>query len=196
MAENLDAPIPPIHLVAVAGSVRRDGNTRRFLEILLAVLRTYPGVTVDCIDPGDYQLAFPGEAQAVALQEALMGRCKDADGFILSTPEYHGSYSSVLKVLIDNMGYPSIMEGKPVSLLGIAAGRLGAIKALEHLRSVSSHLGAIVLPYPVSVSEAHAKLDEQGRCTDQDLNELIRKCADQLVTYTRNHIARRGKSAG
>ena len=191
-----ETTIHQIHLVAVAGSVRHDGYTRRFLDLLLEVLRSYPGVTVDCIDPGDYQLAFPGEPEAVALQEALMARCKDADGFVLSTPEYHGSYSSVLKVLIDNMGYPSIMEGKPVSLLGIAAGRLGAIKALEHLRSVSSHLGAIVLPYPVSVSEAHEKLDENGRCTDSDLNELIQKCAEQLVHYTRNHIARRGRSAG
>ncbi len=185
----------PIHLVAVAGSVRRDGYTRQFLDILLGVLGEYPDVTLDCIDPTDYSLAFPGQPEAVALQEALMERCRHADGFILSTPEYHGSYSSVLKVLIDNMGYPSIMEGKPVSLLGIAAGRLGAIKSLEHLRSVSSHLGAVVLPYPVSVSEAHTKLDENGKCVDKDLNELIHKCAEQLVRYTRNHVSRRGGSS-
>lgn len=182
--------IPAIHLVAVAGSVRQDGNTRRFLDLLLDTLRDYPDVTVDCIDPSDYDLAFPGEPEAVALQDALMERCRNADGFILSTPEYHGSYSSVLKVMIDNMGYPSIMEGKPVSLLGIAAGRLGAIKALEHLRSVSSHLGAIVLPYPVSVAEAHTKLDDQGRCIDEDLNALMHKCAEQLVNYTRKHVER------
>ena len=182
-----DAEVPPIHLVAVAGSVRPDGFTRRFLDVLLNVLSAYPGVTVDCIDPCDYELAFPGEKAAEVLQDKLIERARNADGFILSTPEYHGSYSSVLKVLIDNMGYPSIMEGKPVSLLGIAAGRLGAIKALEHLRSVSSHLGAIVLPYPVSVAEAHTKLDDDGRCLDDDLTDLIHKCAEQLVTYTRKH---------
>lgn len=181
---------PTIHLVAVAGSVRRDGNTRRFLDLLVDVLKSYPGVSVDCIDPVEYDLAFPGEPEAVTLQESLMERCRDADGFVLSTPEYHGSYSSVLKVLIDNMGYPSIMEGKPISLLGIAAGRLGAIKALEHLRSVSSHLGAIVLPYPVSVAEAHTKLDADGRCIDEDLTALIEKCAEQLVQYTRAHVSR------
>ena len=186
-----DADNPSIHLIAIAGSVRPDGFTRRFLDVLLGVLSSYPGVTVDCIDPCDYDLAFPGEKAAEALQEKLMERARNADGFILSTPEYHGSYSSVLKVLIDNMGYPSIMEGKPVSLLGIAAGRLGAIKALEHLRSVSSHLGAIVLPYPVSVAEAHTKLDDEGKCLDADLTELIHKCADQLVAYTRKHQVRK-----
>lgn len=178
---------PTIHLVAVSGSVRRDGYTRRFLDLLIALLERHPEVTVDCIDPGEFDLAFPGEPAAEALQEKLMARVALADGILLSTPEYHGSYSSVLKVLIDNMGYPSVMAGKPVSLLGIATGRLGAIKALEHLRSVCSHIGAIVLPYPVSVAEAHNKMDEGGACTDPDLLELMETCAEQLVNYTRTH---------
>lgn len=181
---------PKIHLVAVSGSVRRDGYTRRFLDLLIAMLERHPDVTVDCIDPGEFRLAFPGEPEAVALERELTARVALADGILLSTPEYHGSYSSVLKVLIDNMGYPSVMAGKPVSLLGIATGRLGAIKALEHLRSVCSHIGAIVLPYPVSVAEAHNKMDDSGACTDEDLIELMESCAAQLVNYTQSHRPR------
>ena len=176
-----------IHLVAVSGSIRRDGFTRRFLDLLIEMLEEHSDVTVDCIDPAEFRLAFPGEPGAGALQDQLVARVALADGVLLSTPEYHGSYSSVLKVLIDNMGYPSVMAGKPVSLLGIATGRLGAIKALEHLRSVCSHIGAIVLPYPVSVAEAHNKLDERGHCTDPDLLEAMQRCAEQLVLYTRSH---------
>ena len=48
--------------------------------------------------------------------------------------------------MIENMGFPSVLAGKPVSLLGVAAGRIGAIKSLESLRGVCSHIGAIVLP--------------------------------------------------
>lgn len=181
-------PAPsPIHLVAVSGSVRRDGYTRRFLDLMIHMLERHPDVTVDCIDPGEFRLAFPGEPEAEALEALLTARVAPAQGILLSTPEYHGSYSSVLKVLIDNMGYPSVMEGKPVSLLGIATGRLGAIKALEHLRSVCSHIGAIVLPYPVSVAEAHNKMDSAGACTDADLAALMEICAEQLVAYTRAH---------
>lgn len=181
-------PEPPrtIHLVAVSGSVRRDGYTRQFLDLLIRILERHPEVTVDCIDPGEFDLAFPGEPEAARLEEQLIARVAPADGILLSTPEYHGSYSSVLKVLIDNMGYPSVMEGKPVSLLGIATGRLGAIKALEHLRSVCSHIGAIVLPYPVSVAEAHNKIDASGECTEPELVELMENCAAQLIAYTRS----------
>lgn len=188
-----DPALVPIHLVAVSGSVRRDGYTRRFLDLMIQMLERHPHVTVDCIDPAELPLAFPGQPGAGVLEQQLVARVARADGILLSTPEYHGSYSSVLKVLIDNMGYPSVVAGKPVSLLGIATGRLGAIKALEHLRSVCSHIGAIVLPYPVSVAEAHNRLDDTGACSDPELVALMENCAEQLVIYTRAQRAFRNR---
>ena len=64
---------------------------------------------------------------------------KSATGVILATPEYHGSFAAVMKLVIENLGFPSLLAGKPVALLGVAAGQIGAIKSLEQLRSVCSH---------------------------------------------------------
>lgn len=58
---------------------------------------------------------------------------------VLAPSEYPGSYSSVVKLFIENLGFPSLMSGKPVALLGVGAGQIGATKALEHLRSVCFH---------------------------------------------------------
>ena len=33
---------------------------------------------------------------------------------VLATPEYHGSFSSVMKLMIENLGFPSVLEGKSV----------------------------------------------------------------------------------
>ncbi|NIT99995.1 MAG: NADPH-dependent oxidoreductase, partial [Nitrosopumilaceae archaeon] len=71
---------------------------------------------------------------------------QNSTGIILATPEYHGSFSSMMKLFIENLGFPSMLSTKPVALLGVAAGEIGAIKALEHLSSVCSYIGAIVLP--------------------------------------------------
>ena len=76
---------------------------------------------------------------------------------ILATPEYHGSFAAMMKLVIENLGFPSTLAGKPVALLGVAAGRIGAIKSLEQLRSVCSHVGAIVLPGPVSVANVFSR---------------------------------------
>ena len=42
--------------------------------------------------------------------------------------EYHGSFSSVMKLVIENLGFPSTLSGKPVTLLGIAGGTIRAVE--------------------------------------------------------------------
>ncbi len=121
---------------------------------------------------------------AAALRQAVSA----ATGIILAIPEYHGSYNSVIKLVIENLGFPSVLSGKPVAVLGVAAGQIGAIKGLEHLRSVCSHVGAIVLPGSVSVARVQDLFDEQGRCGDEATERRIRSVATTLLDYIRKNI--------
>ena len=142
----------PMRIVGLSGSVRPGNFTAMALALVLDELGKQPGVAVEWIDPSDLDLPWPGTGRdhpsAVRLREAV----KNATGVVLATPEYHGSFSSVMKLIIENLGFPSALAGKPVALVGVAAGAIGAIKSLEQLRSVCSHVGAIVLPGPVSVA--------------------------------------------
>jgi len=176
-----------MRIAAVVGSMRKDSYTRKVLDIVVAALLEEQDVEVDVIDPAELELAFPGQEGAAALEKALAPRIASADGVVLSTPEYQGSYSSVLKVMIDNMGYPSALEAKPVALVGIAAGRIGAVKAIEHLHGVCAHVGALSLPYPVSVSEVHTHFDHQGNCADLELKLQLQGLAKRLLQFTRNY---------
>ena len=49
------------------------------------------------------------------------------------------------KLLIENMGFPSALRGKAVGLIGVAAGRIGAIKSLESLKGCGKYI-CIVVP--------------------------------------------------
>jgi len=144
-------------------------------------------ILIELIDPKEIELALPGKgesSQAECIQKIVSG----ATGVVLATPEYHGSYSSVIKLVIDNLGYPSELSGKPIALLGVAAGQIGAIKALEHLRSVCSHVGAIVLPGPVSVANVNSIFDDQGKCIDKKMDQRIRSVATNLIDYINKSI--------
>ena len=110
---------------------------------------------------------------------------------MLATPEYHGGFSSVIKLVIENLGFPSVLAGKPVALMGVAAGQIGAIKSLEQLRSVCSHVGAIVLPGPVSVANIQKVFDEEGRCLDPGAEKRLRGVATSLVHYIEDTICPR-----
>jgi NAD(P)H-dependent FMN reductase len=178
----------PIKLVAIAGSVRPGNFTSKALALAVDEARKEDDVSVELLDPAELDLALPGrkggEAAAREIQEAVKG----ATGVILATPEYHGSFSSVMKLVIDNLGFPSALAGKPVALLGVAAGRIGAIKSLEHLRSVASHVGAVVLPGPVSVAGVQQLFDAEGRINGEGTETQIRGVATRLIEYIRDHI--------
>lgn len=175
-----------ISIVAIIGSVRENNMTSKVLGLVADEMSQYPNVEFQIIDPAKLDLA-PGKEPAASVKE-LQETVSKATGIILSTPEYHGSYSSTIKLVIDNLGYPSVMAGKPVALLGVAAGAIGAIKALEHLRSVCSHVGCFVLPGPVSVAGVHNLFDDRGRCTDDKAEKRIRGLAGSLMGYIQKHI--------
>ncbi len=172
-----------IQVVAIPGSVRPGNYTGKALAVLANELRQNPGIDLELIDTAGIDFPLPGMSNDSPAVKRFQETVSSADGIILATPEYHGSFSSVMKLVIENMGFPSGLSGKPVALLGVAAGRIGAIKALEHLRSVCSHVGAIVLPGPISVAGVQQVFDEQGNCLDKGVEQEIRSLAGKLLDY-------------
>ena len=179
-----------LQIVAMIGSRRPDNATAKALAVTVDELRRAGGIEVDVVDPADLDLRTPG-TQDPELVKILQEKVTAATGVILSTPEYHGSYSSVIKLLIEHLGYPSMLSGKPVALLGVAAGAIGAIKSLEHLRSVCSHIGAIVLPGSVSVARVHKVFDAEGNCVDPAVEKRLRGLARNLSDYIHQNICPR-----
>lgn len=168
-------------IVTISGSVREENNSNKALLVAEKYLQS-KGVEINRIDAAKYKLNLPGlpvSEDAGKIQQLVL----EADGVLIATPEYHGSYSSTLKLIIDNLGFPSSLAGKPVSLLGVAAGQIGAIKALEHLRSITAHLGMIALPKSVSVASVFSTLDENGEITGDDLIQRIEGIGQSLIDF-------------
>ncbi len=143
-----------IRIVAVLGTARPGNFTSKALALVIDEIEKQDDIGVDLIDPATMNLPLPGSSPDSADTKSIQEIVSKSTGVVFSTPEYHGTYSSAAKRIIENLGFPSVLAGKPVALVGVAAGQIGAIKALEHLRSVLSHVGAIVLPGPVSVAGA------------------------------------------
>ncbi len=180
-----------IRIVTILGTVRPGNMTGKALALVNDELRKRPEVTLEYIDPANLHLAPPGMAIDLSSTQTLRNAVNRATGVILATPEYHGSFSSVMKLVIENLGFPSVLAGKPVALLGVAAGAIGAVKSLEQLRSVCSHVGAIVLPSVVSVASVNSVFDEQGNCLDDAVEKRIRGLAGHLLDYIRTNICPR-----
>ncbi len=172
-----------IKIATISGSAQKNNNTEKALALVHDELRQTGLVEILEIKPRELRLSIPGMEVDGADHEQLQTQIRAADGVILATPEYHGSFSSLMKLTIENLGYPSALKGKPVGLLGVAGGQIGAVKSLEHLRSVCSHVGALVLPGSISIHHIRAVFDENGKCRDEKAGASIRKVGSQMLQY-------------
>ena len=173
-------------IVSISATSRPDNYTARALAIVSDELgrRERPPTVFDA---RELSLSFPGHTQTEDT-ERLRSAVEGSLGVVIATPEYHGSFSAMTKLVIENLGFPSVLAGKPVALVGVAAGRIGAIKSLEQLRGVCSHVGALVLPGAVSVAGVRAAFDEEGNCTDEAVEDALRGIAGSLLEYIENYI--------
>jgi FMN reductase len=177
-----------MNIITVNGSARAGSYTGKALALVQDELLKNKRVNLTSLDATQLKLAIPGTRVEASDDERIQEAVANCDGILLATPEYHGSFSSSMKLIIENLGFPSTLKGKPIALLGVAAGRIGAIKSLEHLRSVCSHVGALVLPRTVSIARVRTVFDEKGQCLDPEVKKEIRNLAAELVKYVHEII--------
>lgn len=155
-------------LVETAAELAPDGMT-----ITLFPLHDIPIYNMDVEADG-----FP--ESVVALHQAI----ESADGLILATPEYNGSYSGVIKNAIDwaSRGGSRLAE-KPVITMGGSPGALGSTKAQEHLRAVCLHRNMYLMPQPAVAVPQLTKKIEDGKLTDEGTRDFLKNAVDKYYAW-------------
>ena len=177
----------PITVVGICGSLRAASYTRMAVNTAL-LGAAEAGARTQLIDLVNYRLGFAGAGdgpETPNVQE-LRRQVSEAEGIVLGTPEYHGSFSGVLKNALDLMGFTEF-EGKMVGLVGVSGGTMGAFDALNSLRNVGRALHAWVVPEQASIPEAWKVFDNEGRVQQKDLEERLLKVGRQVARFARLH---------
>lgn len=168
-----------VRLLAFAGSLRTDSYNRKLVRVLAAGA-TAAGAEVDVAELRELAIPlYDGDLEAAGnvppgvrtLQEKLAA----ADGLLISTPEYNGSISGVLKNALDWMSRPQangksgtdLFAGKPVGIVSASPGGLGGLRSLIDLRNMLGKLGMWVAPAQVAVGGAANAFDAQGGLIDE-----------------------------
>lgn len=188
MEKDADA----VTIAGICGSLRQGSYTRLAVETALRGAAEV-GAQTRLIDLGEYDLAFcDGARDRQAYPEGvrrLQEKVREAQGIILGTPVYHGSFSGVLKNALDLMGFREF-EGKMIGLVGVAGGRAGALNALDSLRAVGRVLHAWVIPEQVSIPEAWRAFDGAGNLKDQELEQRLLEVGRQVARFAYLHTSR------
>lgn len=177
-----------VRVVGIPGSLRDGSFTVRTVEIALEGARR-AGAQTELVDLRDLDLPIldggvedeEHPPDVFRMREAVQA----ADGIVLGTPEYHGSYSGVLKNALDLMGFDEF-EDKMIGLVGVSGGRMGANTAMNHLREVGRALHAWVVPTQAGVARAW-KAFEEGELADEGLADRIRAVGAEVTRYAKLH---------
>lgn len=163
----------------VNGSVRKGRQSHKVAGYVESTLNNR-NIACDLIDLAQAPLPIMGfePDQTTGTDEQIndiSNRLAESDAVILVTPEYHGSFSGVLKNALDHFT-PEFVK-KPVGVVAASAGKMAGINASTQLQHVILSLGAYPVPQKLLVPEVHNALDD----SIEPQNEVIRKSTNRFL---------------
>ncbi|HOY14260.1 MAG: NAD(P)H-dependent oxidoreductase [Saprospiraceae bacterium] len=97
-------------------------------------------------------------ADLVRIQDELV---IPAESWLIISPEYNGSFPGVLKLFVDAISvrrYKETFAGRRAGLIGVASGRAGNLRGLEHLTGFLNYLEVTVFPNKLPVSSIESQI--------------------------------------
>jgi len=165
-------------LTIISGTNRKDSFTKRvslqYRDFLAASGVESNLVALDEIDIMD--MINRGPAFKRLQEEVLVPTQK----FIFILPEYNGTFPGILKLMIDCCDPRACYWHKKVLLTGVASGRAGNLRGMDHLSSSFLYNKMLVHPNRLPLSVVDKLLDPEGRFHDEG---TIRAIGIQLQEF-------------
>jgi len=95
-----------------------------------------------------------------------------SDYFIIVIPEYNGSFPGILKLVVDACD-PSIFKNKRFALAGVASGRAGNLRGMDHFTAVLHYLQGEVYSVKQPFSQIKGLLNANQDLLDENSLQMI-----------------------
>jgi FMN reductase len=157
----------------VLGSVTPPGRMHRTVNE--AAQRASDGgvATVEVLDLASVRTGFAGAPPVDGDETAdVVARLGSADAVLFASPVYRGSFTGVLKNLLDVVPVEAL-EGKPAGIMAMGNTRDHALGVERHLRDVLAWFGVIHAPTAVFLSAADFEAGAPTAGAAAELDALI-----------------------
>lgn len=168
-------------IVLINGSMNPESVTRRMLQLFAKLLQKQGHETeLICVAETNFPLFSFTVSQTEEMNQ-VSEKIKQADAFIVGSPEYHGGYTGALKNLLDYQDGKEFKH-KPIALLSVSGGLKAGIPTLMSLRQIFRSLHANVVPEEIAISSEH-ELNSNGQ-----LNEACRRRVQSVIAGLRREM--------
>jgi NAD(P)H-dependent FMN reductase len=181
-----------LKLQVIVGSTRPGRQADAVLRWLMSHAKAHEAFEVETLDLREWPLPFFQETIATVgdlndptysdpLVKRWNNKIKEADAYVIVTPEYNHSIPAVLKNAIDTVFFSYSFRHKPVALVGYSAGVAAGARAVEHLNDIMLETEAIPVRTPTLVPFVATAFDAEGKPTNPVLNAGLSVMLDDLA---------------
>lgn len=167
-------------VMGICGTYTLKSANGRMLEIVGKKLESH-GIDWVVWNNEDSPLPFVGEDGC--WDHPNVKKYKDiadsVDAFVLSSPEYHGTMSGVMKNSLDWLSFNQT-SGKIFGFISTLGGQSNTT-TLNHIRTVARWIHGFSIPEQIAIPKVKNAFDEDGNLIDEELSSRLDKFVDSIV---------------
>ena len=179
-------------ITIIAGTNRKGSATETFAKQFYKIFKATTKEKVKYISlqklPKDvlHNMMYNSKKQSKGLRKMQEESLLISDKFFIVAPEYNGSFPGVLKLFIDACSiheYAATFKGKKAGLVGVASGRAGNLRGLDHLSGVLNHVGTQVMPNKLPISGIKDLMNDKGEITNKGALEAMTNHVEAFLKF-------------
>jgi len=182
-------------LLVIVGSTRPTRSADLVVPWVVSRASAHGGFDVEVVDLRDWPLPFFAEhvgtigdfsdpTYSEPIVKAWNNKIKEADAYIVVTPEYNHSLPAVLKNAIDSVFLSFGFRNKPIAAVGYSAGIGAGIRAIEHLAHVVIEAEGVPLRNTVVIPFVTTAFNEDGEPIAPAANAGLDVMLDDLAWWS------------
>ena len=106
-----------------------------------------------------------------------------AQKIVFVMPEYNGSVPGILKLMMDNSDIKKCWWFKKAMLVGVADGRAGNLRGLDHMTNILNYMKMNVLYNKVPLSRINEEINADGQILKETTAFTIEQQVDDFIKF-------------
>lgn len=161
----------------ISGTNRIGSHTEKVAKEYQRILKN-KNIDADIFSLKNLPVLLRTEELIKAEEEILIPTTK----FLFIIPEYNGSYPGVLKAMIDNSDIRKVWNFKKALLTGVATGRAGNLRGMDHLSDTLHYMKMNVFYNKLPISVVDKVMDKEGHL-NEETQKAINNQLDEFILF-------------
>lgn len=177
-------------ITLISGTNRPNSNTAIIANHYLEVLKGKTSEKINFFSFTDFpdgvlqNEMYDSNHQSEGLTQIQDQIIIPADKFFFIFPEYNGSFPGILKLFIDALSireYKASFKGKKAGMAGVATGRAGCLRGMDHFTDILNHVGTFTHPNRLPISLVSSLLADDKVIHEGTLTAIEQQIDDFLA---------------